>query len=277
MIVFPPCKINLGLSVLDKRSDGFHNLETVFYPIAFTDVLEIIADPSLLHPATLPLSTSGLVLDGDPEQNLCAKAYRLLQTDFPGLPPVRMHLHKIIPAGAGLGGGSADGAFTLQALNRLLQLSLSDQQLAAYAAILGSDCSFFLHNKPCLAKGRGELLTEIALSLDNYSLLLVHPSIHINTGWAFSQLALHPPAPRLAVTGIVQQPIDTWKENLFNDFEQPVFLHYPVIGSVKTRLYEQGALYASLSGSGSTVFGIFPKNRLPDADAFPDFKVSFVL
>ena len=254
MVFFPYCKINLGLHILNKREDGFHNLETVFYPVALKDALEII--PSPIN-SEIEFTSSGLTIDGNTDDNICVKAYHLLKKDFPQLSNIKMHLHKAIPMGAGLGGGSADAAFTLQLLNKKFQLNLSTPKLLNYAALLGSDCPFFIINKPCFAKGRGEILEEINLDLSTYKIVLINPGIHINTGWAFSQLT--PALPQKSVATIILQPIKSWKNELKNDFEKPVFEKYPVIKEIKETLYAQGAIYAAMSGSGSTVYGIFEK------------------
>lgn len=266
MIVFPNCKINLGLSILDKRRDGYHNIQTIFYPLAVRDAVEAI--PSLGNVSTIStvdFTLSGLPVYGDPANNLCVKAFYLLQKDYPRMPSAKIHLLKSIPMGAGLGGGSADGAFTLQLLNRLFHLELSQQQLIDYASRLGSDCPFFIINKSCYATGRGEILEPLTLDLSTYSFFLVNCGISINTGWAFSFLdslnkvtASAAPDLKQIITG----PINTWKELLVNDFEAPVFQHYPEIKNVKDNLYEQGALYAAMTGSGSTVFGIFEKTTV---------------
>lgn len=248
MIVFPNCKINLGLHITRKRGDGYHDLETVFYPVPVRDALEIVkAD-------TMQFSTSGIPVPGE---NLCLKAYELLKKDYPQLPPIAMHLHKKIPLGAGLGGGSADGAFTLRLLNDKFHLELSQQQLLDYALLLGSDCPFFIINQPCLATGRGEQLTPVTIDLTSYAILLVHPGIHINTGSAFSQV--EPVMPPMPVDKIIQQPVNTWRGLLKNDFERPVCAQHPEMAAIKDKLYQSGALYASMSGSGSCFFGIFEK------------------
>lgn len=266
MIVFPNCKINLGLSIAGKRADGYHDLQTVFYPIPLKDVLEMVRQPD--PGKGMEFSLSGLPVKGDPADNLCVRAWQLLQKDFPQLPPVQMHLHKAIPMGAGLGGGSADGAFALMLINEKFQLGLSTDQLLDYALHLGSDCPFFILNTPCIASGRGEQLTPVSLDLSPYAVLLVHPPVHINTGWAFSQIT--PTDKRKPVAEIIQQPIYTWKKELVNDFEAPVCKEYPALQSIKERLYEAGAMYASMTGSGSCFFGIFPKNHLPEDIAFED-------
>lgn len=264
MVVFPNCKINLGLNILRKRDDGFHDLETFFYPIILQDALEMIRDTDN---NTGPVFTSsGLDIDGPPEHNLCLKAWHLLKNDFPDLPPVKIHLHKVIPMGAGLGGGSADASLMLLLLNNQFKLELTGKQLQDYAARLGSDCPFFIYNRPCLAGGRGEILEPVALDLSAYHIKLINPGIHIPTAWAFSQL--NPSIPQHTIREIIQQPIGTWKETLTNDFETPVFAAHPQIKEIKERLYQEGAVYAAMSGSGSTVFGIFEK-EVPVIDFDP--------
>jgi len=255
MIVFPNCKINLGLHILRKRDDGFHDLETVFFPINFTEVLEVITNPAS-HP-DMEFTATGLQVAGSSSDNLCIKAYQLLKKYLPELPGIKIHLHKAIPTGAGLGGGSADAAFMLKLLNDKFRLNLSTPQLLNYSLQLGSDCPFFIINKPCFATGRGERLEEIPLDLSAYKIVLINPNIHVNTGWAFSQI--RPALPKRNLKEIVSQPIATWKNELVNDFEEVVFAAHPRIKMIKEELYRQGALYAAMSGSGSTVFGIFNK------------------
>lgn len=264
MIVFPNCKINLGLHILQKRKDGFHDLETVFYPIALQDGLEIIQNPSPGMP--IEFTATGLRIDTGKEENICIKAYHLLKKDFPDLPAVKIHLHKVIPTGAGLGGGSSNGAFTLGLLNRKFDAGLDEKQLLHYALQLGSDCPFFIKNKPCYATGRGEQLEEIALNLSYYQFVLVNPKIHINTGEAFSGIT--PSDQRISIKDIIQKPIGQWKELLKNDFEGTVFAEHPEIKAIKEQLYRQGAVYASMSGSGSTVYGLFENNAQIQLD-FP--------
>lgn len=272
MIVFPGCKINLGLQILNKREDGFHNLATVFYPLPLREALEIIRYNDLGNKEAIHFSLSGNMVDGPISDNLCVKAYYLLKKDFPELPAVKIHLHKVIPTGAGLGGGSADAAFTLKLLNEKFQLHLSQDQLVSYALQLGSDCPFFIIDQPCYATGRGEILEPINLSLSGYQLLLINPGIHINTGWAFSQLnaekASHSTLVHKNLKDILSQDPITWQRDLNNDFEQPVFLQYPEIKEIKEQLYQQGAIYASMSGSGSSVFGLFEKSP-PASLLFP--------
>jgi 4-diphosphocytidyl-2-C-methyl-D-erythritol kinase len=280
MVVFPNCKINLGLHVVRKREDGYHDLETIFYPLPLRDALEVIkADgrrqkaetgnprqvgagwQSAEQSEPVALHLSGLIVQGSAADNLCVKAYNLLKKDHPQITAIDLYLHKAIPMGAGLGGGSADGAFTLQALTDKFQLNLSREKLLDYSLQLGSDCPFFIINKPCYATGRGELLQSIQLDLSAYSFLVVHPGVHINTGWAFSQLTPAPsPQP---LPEIIQQPVASWRNNLTNDFETPVCKHHPDLQAIKDALYEAGALYASMTGSGSCFYGLFPKNQLP--------------
>jgi 4-diphosphocytidyl-2-C-methyl-D-erythritol kinase len=258
MVTFPNCKINLGLNILQKRNDGFHDLATVFYPIELKDVLEIIpARNSEQQQSSIQFTTSGIVVDGNSADNICFKAYELLKADFPALPTIEMHLHKAIPMGAGLGGGSADGAFTLKLLNEQFHLNISQQQLIDYALQLGSDCPFFIINQPCFATSRGEKMIPIHVDLSAYTFVIVNPGIHVNTGWAFKQIT--PTLPKKSIQTIIQQPIETWKHELVNDFELPVATAYPAINNIKQDLYAKGAVYASMSGSGSTVFGIFKK------------------
>lgn len=264
MVVFPNCKINLGLHITGKRTDGYHELETVFYPIQLCDSLELIsANNTSGHNKEdlLPIefSASGLSIPGDPTNNLCVKACHLLKADFPQLPSVKIHLHKVIPMGAGLGGGSADGAFALKLINEKYQLNISEAQMIDYAAQLGSDCAFFIANNPSYALGRGEKLMPFAVDLSAYQFVLVHPGIHINTKWAFEQIT--PAIPSVSLKEVLHQPIESWKNNLHNDFEAPILAAYPEMNLIKNTLYEDGAIYASMSGSGSSFFGIYPKHH----------------
>jgi 4-diphosphocytidyl-2-C-methyl-D-erythritol kinase len=257
MVLFPHAKINLGLRVLRKRSDGFHELHTLFYPVvAVRDALEMLpASQTTLH-------ISGVPVPGDPEANLCLKAHELLQLDYSAVKPVSIYLHKQIPIGAGLGGGSSDGAFALRLLNRLFKLELSTEQLLPYAAQLGSDCPFFLYDGPCLASGRGEMLTPLSLDLSDYKIILVNPGIHVNTGWAFKELDRSETAHYAALEHALP-PISEWRQAMHNDFEPVVFKAFPEVSSIKDQLYERGAVYAAMSGSGSTVYGLFPKLASP--------------
>lgn len=256
MIVFPNCKINLGLHILRKRTDGFHDLETVFYPLALQDALEIVQNNPPF--SDIEFSTSGLKIDSANEENICFKAFWLMKNDFPELPAIKMHLHKVIPSGAGLGGGSSDGAFTLSLLTKKFNLGLSEDQLINYALQLGSDCPFFIINKPCFATSRGEKLEEIEFNLSNYKIVLINPGIHVHTGKAFSKTT--PSDQRTSIKEIIQKPIKEWKDVLKNDFEETVFNDHPEIKTIKENLYNKGAVYASMSGSGSSVYGLFEKN-----------------
>jgi len=249
MINFPNCKINLGLNILQKREDGFHNLQTVFYPLPFNDILEVISSDKQTEFINTGIS------GGESANNLCLKAYRLLKKDYPNLPQIKMHLHKTVPVGAGLAGGSADGAFSLMLLNEKFDLKITSKQLLVYASQLGSDCPFFIVNSPCFASGTGEQLTKINLSLSSYKLLLINPGIHISTKELFNKIT--PQLPQKSIKEIIQQPMPTWKQDLKNDFESVVFSMYPEIENLKKILYEHNAVYASMTGTGSTVFGIF--------------------
>lgn len=251
MVAFPNCKINLGLNILQKREDGYHNIETVFFPLSLRDVLEIVTAKN-----NTQFTNTGIKA-GKAEDNLCLKTYYLVKKDYPQLPEINMHLHKAIPIGAGLGGGSADAAFTLSLLNKKYELNIPDSKLFDYALQLGSDCPFFLLNKPCLASGRGEKMEEFVLSLSAYKILIVNPGIHVNTKEIFQQIK--PAFPSKKIKEIIQQPIETWKSTLTNDFEKVVFSLHPEIKKIKENLYMHKAIYASMTGTGSTVFGIFRK------------------
>lgn len=265
MIFFPNAKLNLGLRVLRKRDDNYHDLETIFYPIAIRDALEILPSKEL------KLTTTGLKIDGDMESNLCIKAYHLLKKLHPQLPPVEIHLHKTIPLGAGLGGGSSNAAFTLRLLNEMFELGLSTEELILAALKLGSDCPFFIINEPCVARGRGEELRKIELDLSNYHFVIVNPGIHIDTGWAYSQVQVKPMKETFNLDEVVQKSPAQWKDFLRNDFEEIVATAQPIIAEIKHILYEKGAVYASMTGSGSTVYGLF---NLP-VDAEHWFPASF--
>jgi 4-diphosphocytidyl-2-C-methyl-D-erythritol kinase len=249
MISFPPCKINLGLHITAKRIDGYHDLVTCFYPVPWTDMLEIIPSDNLTF------TCSGLPVPGEVEDNLCLKAYHLLKKDF-NIAPVHIHLHKIIPMGAGLGGGSSDAAWALRTLNQMLNLEVSNLLLQKYAAQLGSDCAFFIQNQPVIGRRRGELLATTSVNLKNKFLVLVKPGIHISTAEAYA--GVKPAKPPIDLQQILEQyPIEQWKKFVKNDFEESVFRKFPLIAKVKNALYDSGALYASMSGSGSAIFGIF--------------------
>ncbi len=263
MIHFPPVKINLGLQVIRKRTDGFHDIQSVFFPLPIRDILEITADPS---GESVQFSISGIPVPGNVDDNICVKAWHLLKNDFPALVPVKMHLHKMIPPGAGLGAGSADGAYALQMISNLGGLALNREQLVHYAAMLGSDCPFFIYNVPCLVMGRGEILEPIAVNLSGKYIMIINPGIHISTREAFA--GIHPAGKEIPLSDIVRSDLATWKNHLKNDFEDSVFSAHNAIAALKSLLYKQGALYASMTGSGSTVYGIF--NDAPPQDlVFP--------
>jgi 4-diphosphocytidyl-2-C-methyl-D-erythritol kinase len=254
MLCFPNCKINLGLYVTRRRTDGYHDLETIFYPVPLTDVLEIV--PA----AQTSLHITGTDPGGKAQDNLVWKAWQLIRTDFPALAGnYEIHLHKNIPMGAGMGGGSADGAFMLRLLNDYCRLGLTEEQLIQYALQLGSDCPFFIQNTPQAATGRGEVMTPVPTSLRGYSLQLICPELHIATRDAFAGITPRPSGVQAAELA-VQQP-EQWRHTLRNDFESTVFAKHPQLAAIKAQLYSQGALYAAMSGTGSTVFGIFPQGH----------------
>ncbi len=252
MITFPNAKINLGLNIVEKRKDGYHNLETIFYPINLQDALEV----KRLENAERPydLHVMGTSIEGAAEDNLVIKAYRLLAQDF-NLPAIDVHLFKHIPTQAGLGGGSADCAFMIKLLNEKFKLGLDLDQMEAYAAQLGADCAFFIRNEPVFATGIGNIFEPIRLSLSGYYLVLVKPDIAVPTRDAFANI--HPKKPEISLKECIQQPIETWKDCIKNDFEESVFTKYPEIAAIKAKMYDMGAVYASMSGSGSSVYGIF--------------------
>lgn len=253
MVTFPNAKINIGLQIIEKRLDGFHNIASCFYPVGWCDVLEIVESDEL------KFSTSGIQIPGDSNQNLCLKAYQLLKADF-DLPPVAMHLLKIVPIGAGLGGGSADAAFALKLLNDKFQLQLSHTQLEDYARKLGSDCAFFIQNKPQYCYNKGDEFGNIALSLKGKSIVLVYPNLHISTAEAYANVL--PQKPTVDIREGLEKPIAEWKNFIVNDFENGLFKKYEILPTIKAKMYELGALYAAMTGSGSTIYGIF--EEIPD-------------
>jgi len=257
MIIFPNAKINIGLNVINRREDGYHNLETVFYPIKINDVLEVIEADEL------SFESAGLEIPGRIEDNLCLKGYHLLKKDF-DLPPVKIFLYKHIPIGAGLGGGSADAAFFIRLLNQKCVLGLTDEQMTGYARQLGADCSFFIQNKPVFAQGIGDELESIELDLSKYSIVLVMPPVHVSTAEAYR--GVRPALPERSLKELIHLPVAEWKNHIQNDFELSVFKNHPAIRGVKAALYEAGALYAGMSGSGASVFGIFEEK--------PDLRIS---
>ncbi|MEO7802550.1 MAG: 4-(cytidine 5'-diphospho)-2-C-methyl-D-erythritol kinase, partial [Ginsengibacter sp.] len=255
MIAFPNCKINIGLHILRKRPDNYHDIETIFYPVPLCDVLEILPSKK----TEISFSNTGISV-ADDAGNLCLKAYQLLKNDFPNLPAVSIYLHKVIPVGAGLGGGSSNAIATLQLLNKIFSLEIPAEKLSLYALMLGSDCPFFLLNKPALAKGRGEMLEPLGSRLTGYHVVIVFPGIHCNTAKAFSSIKPHTPNESLPTS--YNKPINVWSNIISNDFEKSVFIEHSSIQKIKDQLYSSGADYASLSGSGSSVYGLF-KSAVP--------------
>lgn len=253
MITFPNAKINLGLNIIEKRPDGYHNLETIFYPINLQDALEVTRRENNDKEYTLHIS--GAPLEGEPEDNLVVKAYKLLKKDYPGLLPVDIHMYKHIPAGAGLGGGSSDAACMIKLLNDKFSLGLSTERMEEYAVKLGADCAFFIRNKPVFATGIGNLFEPVELSLKGYHIILIKPDIFVSTRDAFAEIK--PVRPAVSLKEIVRQPMETWKNSMKNDFEDSVFKKFPEIAAIKDELYDLGAVYAAMSGSGSSVYGIF--------------------
>lgn len=256
MLTRPIAKINLGLNVVERRPDGYHNLETVFYPVPVCDALEVFEmDTRFPSQVNCDLKVTNITIEGDEQRNLVVRAYNLLKQDFPDLPRVHAHLYKGIPTQAGMGGGSSDCGFMITLLNKMFGLGLTDEQMINYAARLGADCAFFILNHPCYAKGIGEQLQPIALDLSGWYLAIVRPAIPVSTKEAFSLIT--PQHPKKNCLDIVMQPLESWRYELTNDFEKSVFTIHPEIGSIKDRLYEMGATYAAMSGSGSSLFGLF--------------------
>ena len=268
MIIFPKCKINIGLQVIEKRSDGYHNLESLFCDVnSPCDILEIVESEKL------SFSIYGTSLDCSPDENICIKAYNLLSKDYI-IPPAEIHLYKSIPSGAGLGGGSSDGACTLILLNKLFDLGIDNNTLTAYAATLGSDCPFFIYahlfeereRNPMIVSGRGDILEKIELPvMDELEIKIVTPPVFISTMQAYGGVV--PKVPATPLRDILKLPVEVWRDYLFNDFEKHIFEKYPQLAEYKEQLYKEGALYASMSGSGSSLFGLFPRgggaNREP--------------
>lgn len=251
MITFPNAKINLGLNIVSRRADGYHNIETIFYPLMIKDALEIIVKDNLTDDIFVQ---SGIKIDGDSDNNLVMKALHLMRSQYQ-IPPLEIHLLKEIPFGAGLGGGSADASFMLRLLNDTFTLGLNDDTLAVMALKLGADCPFFIYNKPTFASGIGEVFENVDLSLDKYHFVLIKPDVHVSTKDAFAEVI--PVQPQLSLKEIIRRPVEEWKALMKNDFEKSVFAKYPAIEIIKSKLYNMGAIYASMSGSGSSVYGIF--------------------
>lgn len=272
MLTKPICKINLGLNVVERRPDGYHNLETVFYPVPICDTLVVFEmDDAFPSPYNCDLKVTNITIDSDEQKNLVVRAYNLLKQDFPNLPRIHAHLYKDIPTQAGMGGGSSDCGFMITLLNEQFHLGLSNEQMIRYAARLGADCAFFILNKPCYAEGIGERLEPIDLDLSGWYLAVVRPNIPVPTKEAFSLIT--PQHPAKNCRDIVMQPVETWRDGLTNDFEKSVFALHPEIGDIKDRLYDLGATYAAMSGSGSSLFGLFRQTvSLDEFDAEGTFR-----
>ena len=268
MITFPIAKINLGLNVVEKRQDGYHNLQTVFYPVPIKDALEVQRmDEGFPSEVDCDLKVTNLTIEGDEQKNLVVRAYKLLKEDFPTLPKIHTHLWKGIPTQAGMGGGSSDCAYMITLLNEMFGLGMSDEQMIGYAARLGADCAFFIKSTPCYAEGIGERMQPIALDLKKWFIGVVRPDIPVPTKEAFSRI--RPLYPEKCCKEVVMEPIETWREVLTNDFEESVFALHPEIGAVKEELYKMGATYAAMSGSGSALFGLFREKPDRLSELFP--------
>ena len=268
MITFPIAKINLGLNVVEKRQDGYHNLQTVFYPVPIKDALEVQRmDEGFPSEVDCDLKVTNLTIEGDEQKNLVVRAYKLLKEDFPTLPKIHTHLWKGIPTQAGMGGGSSDCAYMITLLNEMFGLGMSDEQMIGYAARLGADCAFFIKSTPCYAEGIGERMQPIALDLKKWFIGVVRPDIPVPTKEAFSRIRPH--YPEKCCKEVVMEPIETWREVLTNDFEESVFALHPEIGAVKEELYKMGATYAAMSGSGSALFGLFREKPDRLSELFP--------
>lgn len=260
MIYFPNCKINIGLKVLEKRYDGFHNIESVFYPLTLCDALEIRP----LKEGTTKITITGIdsnISSKEVDKNTCIKAYNLLKQDFHELKEVNIHLDKAIPTFAGLGGGSSDGSYTLKLLNFIFNLNLTNDQLLSYSEKIGSDCMFFINNTPTFVSGRGEKMKEIKLSLKDYYIVLIKPNINISTKEAYQEVDQDKKETTAltSLSSLETLDIKHWKKEIVNDFEKPLFKKYPILKQTKDMLYENGAIYSQMSGSGSTIYGIFEK------------------
>ncbi|MBQ7414967.1 MAG: 4-(cytidine 5'-diphospho)-2-C-methyl-D-erythritol kinase [Prevotella sp.] len=256
MIIFPIAKVNLGLNVVERRPDGYHNLQTVFYPVGIQDALEIFPmAEDFPSEVDCDIKVSNIPIEGDEQRNLVVRAYQLLKQDFPNLPRLHVHLYKGIPTQAGMGGGSSDASAMLRLLNTSFQLNLSDEKLISYASKLGADCAIFILNRPAYAEGIGEKLYPMDIDLSGWYMAVVRPDIPVPTKEAFARIKPH--FPQKCCRDIVMQPVETWKEELVNDFEESVFALHPELAAIKERLYQLGATYAAMSGSGSALFGLF--------------------
>lgn len=264
MVVFPNAKINIGLNITSRRSDGYHNIETIMLPIPWRDILEIVPAKG----DTTTLTITGRNVDCPLEKNLVMKAYRAMESAYQ-LSPVDIYLHKIIPDGAGLGGGSADAAFTFIALNELFALNATKDELSQMAATIGADCPFFIYNTPTLATGIGTDFCNINLNLNGYKILVVKPQVSVPTAQAYAGVT--PTIPQISLANLITTPIDQWQEHIYNDFEKSIFTAFPIIKEIKNKIIESGAIYASMSGSGSAVYGIFKGDKLAEEN-IPSFE-----
>jgi len=258
MVCFPNAKINLGLHITGKRSDGYHTIETIFYPIPLKDALEVVIS------SKTSFKQSGMKLDSSPEENLVVKAYNIMAEKYK-IPPLKIYLTKAIPSGAGLGGGSSDAASALKLINELCECNVTDDKLKEIAASLGADCPFFIHNKPIIASGTGNIFKTSDISLKGYTIYVVKPPIAVSTKEAYSNVK--PRKPEFSLNMLSSLPVNEWRDVLKNDFEPDIFEKYPIIGEIKDKLYASGAVYASMSGSGSSVYGLFKNTISP---IFPD-------
>lgn len=266
MITFPNAKINLGLNVIEKRKDGYHNLETIFYPINLQDALEVTVAKEEERPYIF--TNSGNVIDGNIEDNLIIKAYNIVKEHYPSIPPLRIKIFKHIPSGAGLGGGSSDAAFMIKLLNKKFSLNMSDEEMENHVSRLGADCAFFIKNKPVFATGIGNIFEEIDFSLKGYYMLLIKPETFVSTKEAYANI--RPKKRDISLKELIKEPIENWRNCIENDFENGVFLNHPEISDIKNKLYDIGAKYSSMSGSGSAVYGIFDKQIEKADEIFVD-------
>lgn len=253
MVVFPNAKVNLGLNVIRKRSDGFHDIETIFLPVGLTDVLEVV--PAYKK---VVFNSTGIPIPDNGKDNLVVQAWQILRDKYK-IPAVNIHLHKVIPIGAGLGGGSSDAAFMLRVLNNLFELKCSDKELEMYASLMGSDCAFFIKDQIAYAQGKGDKLEPLDIDLQQYKIILIYPGIHISTVEAYKGVV--PKMPEAILKSLVSKPLNIWKELIYNDFETSVFKSNPDLPGIKEELLNSGALYAAMSGSGSSIYGIYPKQQ----------------
>lgn len=268
MLFFPNAKINLGLSILRKRPDGYHDIETVLYPIGLSDAIEFSPSMERSGQERISLSTSGFSLD-DRSANICIEAYNLLKSEHT-IPDIQLHIHKNIPVGAGLGGGSSDAAFMLKALNEAFDLNLRSQNLKDYAVKLGSDCAFFIRNKPSIARDKGDTLYPVSIKLSHLNLVVIYPGFPVESKEAYS--LCRPCEKHDSIETIIREPLKDWKNRLNNQFEEILFTRYPVLKEIKQNLYNHGAMYASMSGSGSAIFGLFRK-EIKAKKVFKDYFV----